>query len=282
MENIKVYIETGILEQYVLGDLTLEEMVQVETMAVQHEEVRNELDAIEQSLERFAHQNAVQPPADLEKRIFEKLGLKHDTVIEVDDVDKKAEAIIVPLRPSNAKIRTLRFALVACVALLVISVSALYVTYNKLSNAHEQIASLNQNNQKFAATVSRLEFKSDGLSQTVAMDADKEWATVRLAGVKNTPAANMNVYWNKQKKEVLINYTAMSLPITDEAHQFQLWALVNGKPISLGVFGGKDLPQQATIKMEDIDAAQAFAVTVEPTGGSASPTMEKMVVMGSV
>ncbi|WP_354357458.1 anti-sigma factor [Pedobacter sp. UYP30] len=282
MENIKIYIETGALEQYVLGDLSPEEMLQVETMAALHEEVRKELDAIEQSLEKFAIQNAVQPPVDLEKKLFQKLGLKQDFTVEADEIKTHAEPIIVPLKPNNANIRTLRFALVACVALLVISVAALFVAYNKLNDAHQQIASLNLNNQKFAATVSQLEFKNGGLSQAVAMSSSKEWATVRLAGVKNTPSANMDVYWNKQNKEVLINYTAMSLPTTDQAHQYQLWALVNGKPVSLGVFGGKNLPLEATLKMEGIDTAQAFAVTIEPMGGSSSPTMEKMVVMGSV
>ncbi|WP_457269772.1 anti-sigma factor [Pedobacter sp. UYEF25] len=282
MENIKAYIETGVLEQYVLGDLSPGEMVQVETMAVQHKEIRDELDAIEQSLERFANKNAVQPPADVEKKLFLKLGLNEYLVEQVEDFAAPKEPKTVPLKASNTHVRLLRFALAACVALLVVSVAALFVTYNKLTNAHEQIASLNQNNQKFAATVSQLEFKNDGLSQAVAVNSSKDWATIRLAGVKETPSANMDVYWNRQKKEVVINYTAMSLPITDKAHQYQLWALVNGKPVSLGVFGGKDEPQHATLKMEGIEIAQAFAVTLEPMGGSTSPTMEKMIVMGSV
>jgi anti-sigma-K factor RskA len=72
----------------------------------------------------------------------------------------------------------------------------------------------------------------------------------------------------------------MSLPKTDNGHEYQLWALVDGKPVSLGVFGpnAKDAVQQ----METIEKAQAFAVTIEPTGGSVNPTMEKMVAMGGV
>jgi anti-sigma-K factor RskA len=34
--------------------------------------------------------------------------------------------------------------------------------------------------------------------------------------------------------------------------------------------------------METIQKAQAFAVTIEPMGGSANPTMEKMLVMGAI
>ena len=34
--------------------------------------------------------------------------------------------------------------------------------------------------------------------------------------------------------------------------------------------------------METIQKAQAFAVTIEPMGGSVNPTMERMVAMGSL
>jgi len=34
--------------------------------------------------------------------------------------------------------------------------------------------------------------------------------------------------------------------------------------------------------MQTIQEAQAFAVTVEPMGGSVNPTMEKLTVLGGV
>lgn len=282
MENINTYIETGILEQYVLGELSPEEMLRVEAKAAQHEEVRAEVTHIEQTLEKLATQNAVQPPVDLEAKLFSRLGLEYNAISDINTTTKQVEPKIVPLDTNGSNVRMLKFALAACIALLIVSVAALFITYNKLNDAHDQIASLNVNNQKFAATVSELEYKNTGLSQAVAFSTNKEWTTVQLAGVKNSLAAKMVVYWNKRNKEVLINYTAMSLPNTDNAHQYQLWAMVNGKPVSLGVFGGSNLPTKATIKMRNIENAQAFAVTIEPNGGSASPTMEKMVVMGGV
>ena len=72
----------------------------------------------------------------------------------------------------------------------------------------------------------------------------------------------------------------MELPKTDKTHEYQLWALVDGKPVSLGVFG--ENAKEAVQQMETIEKAQAFAVTIEPIGGSVNPTMEKMVVMGGV
>lgn len=285
VENLKAYIESGVLELYVLGDLSPEETLQVEEMASQNPEVRDEIAAIEEAMEQYAMQNAVEPSADVETRLFEKLGLS-----EVEEnVNVQPEPIyaeeprIIRLDGSDAKVRTLRYALVACVALLVISTAALFITYSKLNDAHDQIASLSLDKQKFAGVVSKLEFENQGLSNVAEMAESKEWATIRMTGQAFSPASKMKVFWNKKDKSVLINYVAMDLPKADAQHEYQLWALVNGKPVSLGLFGKTDSTNnEALVKMQAIQEAQAFAVTLEPTGGSVNPTMEKLTVMGGV
>jgi anti-sigma-K factor RskA len=285
VENLKAYIESGVLELYVLGDLSPEEALQVEEMASQHPEVRDEIAAIEQAMEQYAMQNAVEPSAGVETRLFEKLGLseaEEHVNIQPEPIYTE-EPRIIRLDGSDAKVRTLRYALVACIALLVVSTAALFITYNKLNAAHDQIASLNLDKQKFAGVVSKLEFENQGLDNMAAMADSKEWATIRMAGQAFSPGSKMKVYWNKKDKRVLINYVAMDLPKTDAAHQYQLWALVNGKPVSLGVFGKTDSTNnEALVKMQTIQEAQAFAVTIEPMGGSVNPTMDKLTVMGGV
>lgn len=285
MENLKAYIESGVLELYVLGDLSPEEALQVEEMAAQHPEVKAEIAAIEQAIEQYAMQNAVEPSADVETRLLEKLGLSEvesqKTVKPTPPIAQ--EANIIPFDESAGKVRILRYALVACVALLIISTAALFITYSKLNDAHDQIASLNLDKQQFAGVVSKLEFENQGLSNMAAMADSQEWATINMTGQKFSPKAKMKVYWNKKDKSVLINYVAMDLPKTDQAHEYQLWAMVNGKPVSLGVFGKSDsTANEALVKMQAIQEAQAFAVTIEPMGGSVNPTMEKITVMGGV
>lgn len=287
MENLKAYIESGVLELYVLGDLSPEETLQVEEIAAQNPEVRAEIAAIEEAMEQYAMQNAVEPSADVETRLFEKLGLS-----EVDEQENiqsapapvyTEEPRIIRLDESAGKVRVLRYALVACVALLIVSTAALFITYSKLNDAHDQIASLNLDKQKFAGVVSKLEFENQGLGNMAAMADSKEWATISMQGQAFSPASKMKVYWNKKDKSVLINYVAMDLPKTDKEHEYQLWALVNGKPVSLGVFGKSDsTANEALVKMQAIQEAQAFAVTLEPMGGSVNPTMDKLTVMGGV
>ena len=284
MENLKAYIESGVLELYVLGDLSPEEALQVEEMASQNPEVSAEIAAIEQAMEQYAMRNAIEPAAHVEASLFNKLGIgEEEPIVTASNTETPNAPKIIKLESTNGNVKTLRYALVACIALLIISTGALIVTYSRLNDANDQIVSLNQDKQRFANVVNKLEFENEGLNNMAEMAESKEWATIRMAGQTFSPKSKMNVYWNKKDKTVLINYAAMDLPKTDREHEYQLWAMVNGKPVSLGVFGGKDsVSTEALRKMETIQNAQAFAVTIEPTGGSVNPTMEKLTVMGGV
>jgi len=73
LEDIKAYIESGILELYVLGDVTPEEKRQVEEIAAKHPAIKAELGEIERSMELYAEANAVEPAADLRERILNSI-----------------------------------------------------------------------------------------------------------------------------------------------------------------------------------------------------------------
>ena len=277
MEEAKAYIESGILELYVLGQLSAPESNEVEEMANKYSEVKAEILAIELVMENYAQHNSIVPSDKLESQLFDTLGLKNTEEIIV-------EPKIVSLynTTNDGKVTKLRYALVACSILLAISLGALFSAHKELKDANFQIASLSTDKEKFASTASQLKFENAGMENRIAMTETDEWTTIKLAGVQNSQKAKMFVYWNKNNKNILINYAAMSLPKTDQSHEYQLWALVDGKPVSLGVFASNENAKEAVKQMDTIQKAQAFAVTVEPTGGSVTPTMEKMVVMGAI
>ncbi|MFT5819413.1 MAG: mannose-6-phosphate isomerase-like protein (cupin superfamily) [Crocinitomix sp.] len=52
--NIKNYIESGVLEEYVLGNLSVDERLKVEICAAEHSAIKTEIAAIELSFENFA------------------------------------------------------------------------------------------------------------------------------------------------------------------------------------------------------------------------------------
>jgi len=279
VEESKAYIETGILELYVLGQLNAREQLEVEAMAIKFPEVSKEINAIEIAMEQYALSHAIEPTAGLEKQIFEEI-----TATPVDQPPVAPTDNIVPLYPDNSSstIRTLRFALVACIALLVISAAALYSAHTKLNLANQQIASLSTDREKFAATVSYIKDENKDLQEIAAISSDPTWTPVKLAGTKISPQANMMVYWHKKGQHVMVDNTKMALPENDASHQYQLWAMVNGKPVDLGVFDAQTQPKKLLLAMKEVGNAQAFAVTLEKRGGSVNPTMEKMVALGAV
>ncbi|KIO75991.1 hypothetical protein TH53_17375 [Pedobacter lusitanus] len=286
MEEVKAYIETGILELYVLGQLNAHEQREVEEMAAKYPAIKEEISAIEIAMEQYAIKHAIEPTGGLDKQIFEKILVPAST----EAAPKKSlpatnhEARIIPLQNDNAAstIKTLRYALVACIGLLIVSVVALYSAHDKLNSANQQIIALNVNKEKFASTVSFMKEENKDLQQIATIAADPTWTSVKLAGTKISPQANMMVYWHKKGQHVMVDITKMALPENDASHQYQLWAIVNGKPVDLGVFDATAVPKKLLISMKEVGNAQAFAVTLEKRGGSINPTMEKMVVMGGV
>lgn len=277
MEEGSTYIESGKLELYVLGQLNAVEQIEVEAMAAKFPEIKQEIEAIEMAMEQYALHHAIKPAADLETKILEKINN-----FQQDDVTKNA--VVVPLKNASyeSKIQTLRIALVACVALLIISMVALYSAHNRLDNAKDQIAGLLLEKEKFAGTVNYMKQINTDLQKFADITNDPDWKTVKLAGTKMDPNAKMIVYWHVSEKQVMINHQKLELPVNDQDHQYQLWALVNGSPVSLGVFDVKPDAAGILLNMKDIAVAQTFAVTLEKRGGSATPTMSQMIVAGNV
>lgn len=287
MEEGKAYIESGILELYVLGELNEQEQHEVEAMAAQYPEVKQEISAIELAMEEYAIQHSVQPSKGLENKILEKIEAATIDTSKVSEnltTTTPQDAKILPLYPEGyeSKLKTLRIALVACAVLLIVAGIALYSAHTELGTAKDQIIALNQDKQKFANTVNYMKETNQELQTIADMPNDPDWKTVKLAGTKMAPQAKMMVYWHTSGRHVMVDNSKMGLPKNDQAHQYQLWALVNGKPVDLGVFDVKADTTHILLKMKEIGSAQAFAVTLEKRGGVASPTMDQMIVMGGV
>jgi anti-sigma-K factor RskA len=86
------------------------------------------------------------------------------------------------------------------------------------------------------------------------------------------------VYWNPKTKEVYLDI--QRLKEISRENQFQLWAIIDDKPVNAGVF---DNEQEGLIEMNKIGPGVAvFAVTIEPRGGKESPTLSTMQVAGKV
>jgi anti-sigma-K factor RskA len=278
VEEIKAYIETGILELYVLGDVSPDEKLQVEAMALKHPAIKAELDEIERSMERYAQENAVEPAEGLRNRILGSTltNLGDDSNFtaapshqESDSYDDEDNVATLPARTGNS---FYKYALAASLTLLIVSTVALIIVYNRLQDSKGQLVALLAEKQQFTNRVNLMD-------KQLSILRDPSFKVLKLQGTAKTPTMAVMLAFSPSKKKVMLDMSSMKLPQNDKDHQYQLWALVGGKPVDLGVF---DATADSTDmkEMKSIALADAFAVTLEPKGGSINPTMDQMMVLG--
>jgi anti-sigma-K factor RskA len=68
------------------------------------------------------------------------------------------------------------------------------------------------------------------------------------------------------------------LPPPPDDHDYQVWAIVDGTPVDLGVLDS----QLGIHRMRSIADATAFTVTIETLGGNPVPNLDRMVLLGEV
>jgi hypothetical protein len=94
-----------------------------------------------------------------------------------------------------------------------------------------------------------------------------------LGGTATAPRSEAMIMWDSTSKDVYL--MVRNLPRAGNDKQYQLWALLDGKPVDLGTFELRQ--ERLLVKMKGVQAAQAFAITLEPKGGSATPTGDMYV-----
>jgi hypothetical protein len=208
----------------------------------------------------------------LRSRILNSLvtNLGDDNTFNKKTVETKNNVIALPVAKTNS---FYKYAFAACLALLLASSVALVVMYNRLQESNTQLAALQLDKQHFASRVNLVEGQ-------LQVFRDASFKFLKLKATSKAPAgAAITIAWSPAKKKVMIDMGTMDMPVNDKDHQYQLWALVAGKPVDLGVFD-KDPDSTDMKEMKPIASADAFAVTLEPRGGSVSPNMDEMMVIG--
>lgn len=270
MENIKDYIESGILELFILGDLPEAERLEVERLRALYPEIDTELESIEKSIWNYSQTKAIVPDASTRGRFLSAIDSE-------EEVPK-----VIHIHKNKQRINYYKYALAACIALLLVSLVVIFNLNKQLDDRDQKILALETSNQKFANQVNfqKQQIAENRRSLEVYRNP-QQYQLVALKGTNNTPEASMKVAFNVVNKEVLIDLSSLNLPVLDDQHQYQLWAIVEDKPVDLGVFDNSPFGE-GLLTMKSVTNAKAFAVTQEKKGGSPVPTLSAMVVIGSI
>ena len=260
--NIEEYISTGILEAYALGELNTAERIEIEKALAQYPALRDELNRIEQTQEKLLMDSAIAPHANVKESLMGK-------------VKDQPKAKVVTLVNDNSSVW--KYSLAASVVFGLLASGLTYNYYSKWRQSEQNLSDIIAQNQRMAQEYNHVNQRLDQLETDVRVINNPAFKRTVMSGTANAPQALASVYWNESTKETYLSIQNMKA--LAQENQYQLWAIVDGKPVDMGVF---DSVYGGLLKMKTITGPVAFAVTIESRGGKPSPSLETMQVMGKV
>jgi anti-sigma-K factor RskA len=273
--DIQAYIQSGIVETYVLGVASAEEVAEIEKLRLTYPEVDKAIDEFSESLETEAFANAIAPPPEVKTKIMAAISHEKDSSIKTIALPLKDEDtnVSAPVR----SLRVWRFAAAASVVLFLISAALNYYLYNRYSSQNSAYQALLTERNSLQANNQIYQTQLHQWQSAAQMMADPTMAMIKMPGAPGKENNMATLFWDTKTKDVYV--MPNKLPKVEGGKQYQLWALVDGKPVDAGIL---DPTCNSVCKMKNIPKAQAFAITLENEGGSATPTMNAMYVMGKV
>jgi anti-sigma-K factor RskA len=256
------YIESGILELYVYGLLSEPENEEVHTIAKNNPEINDEIIAIEKAIVALSSSFSPFISAEHFEKIKEKLELKHAKVIE--------------LEPTRNWVQYIGWA--ASILLLV----GIGYQYNQLEQTNTQVVNAEMEKAKMEKDLNALQLKNKASETSLAVVRDANNTVVALGGQAVAPQSSAKVYWNKETKVVYVDATG--LPEPPDGMVYQVWALKLNPltPTSIGLLENFKVNNQKIFAVDNATDAEAFGITLEPNGGSLTPTMEQLYTLGKV
>lgn len=273
-------ILSGKLELYVAGSLPEVEMREIAALAQQHPEIASEIERIELAMvSYYAQGDEVMSEAEMDKNIA---GI-------VTAVKKEVPVMPIPTG-KTVVISMSRTAVAAMISGLVLTTALAALMWSQQNSLRKEIAEIKNSQQQLLAENNQYKAADEAYRKQMQLVQDIFAKRVEVKTVSNNPFTNQPntltkegnfilLYWQPQTKKVLL--MSANLPQLSPEEQYQLWGMVDGKPVDAGVFEYKDGQFQASFQ-KDISDAKAFAVSIEPRGGSKSPTIDKVCMVGSL
>lgn len=251
--NIQEYISSGFIELYVMGLCSPEEEKELEQLRKEHPELHIAILQFEQDMEDKMLQQGILPPAAVDEKILNQIDSIVAPVVSI----KKTT---IPVK----KVNWLRAIAASVTLLLGISAYFNYTLYRK--------------NKKQEALITSAQ-TSPLPASDYAVITNPSITPVAMYGVGTHTICRCTMFWDKKtgKAYIMIHH----LPQSSSTRDYQLWAEVDGKMVSVGII--KDEIRGRFIEVQNVPyRSVAFKVTLEDAGGANSPTLEETYLEGKI
>ena len=245
-EKIRIFLDTDLLEKYLLGTTTPEESMQVERYIAMYPEVRKTYDELQINLETFAKLYALKTPEGLKAKILNRI---------------KAQ--------NTGRRKFQRFAIAASLTAFLFAGSS-YFFWNQNQNLQDENVIVNNKIRTLEEDMK--EQLEDVRNQFIVLN-NPQTKKYTVNGNKKAKELKAVAYINPVKKLSYIN--VQSLPNLPDNQCYQMWAEVNGEMVNLGVI--KNVDDKDRLRPLPYAENAIGYITIEPQGGNDTPTVQNIV-----
>ncbi|TVZ51973.1 anti-sigma factor [Dokdonia sp. Hel_I_53] len=260
MKDENTYIDSGVLELFVYGTLPEDEMVKVAHEVLENKTLLDEVVSIEGALMQLSSAAAPYKPK------FKNLNISFEKDEDVIPLSRKRTPITSYL---------------GWAAALVLLFGLAYV-YTEKSELENRIV---DTERELLLQEGKTLVAEENLEQTKSLldvVRARNVISIPLAGQEIAPEAYASVFWDKENNKAYID--VKGLPEPPEGKVYQVWSLTLEPltPTSLGVLNEFDTQGSQLFEFSNPNSSEAFGITLEPAGGSVSPTLEQLYTLGVV
>lgn len=242
------FLNSGLLEQYVLGLTSSEEDQIVQQYLEVFPELNSEVNVLHQAMQQYAMEQSISPP-------------KSQHHPSLNGSSTSARDIIGNFNWSRLAIMGL------------IGLSFFFFRTNQ-----QQGKAIMQVEAEYAALKTYCQASQSKVhAQQLTLDKvhHPHTASILLAGTTIAPGYFALAHWNPTLKEGWIDPT--KLPTLPEGKQYQVWADVDGEMIGIGLIPPQS---QVLISVTYIAHAESINITEEELGGADHPNVNMLTANG--
>lgn len=237
--------ESGLLELYVLGELSTHDRAEVEAAILKYPELKQEIKEIENAF--FQYSNFIKEKAP--SKVLDNL------LNQTSDSEDKS----MPKSNNN-------FLSWILGGLLLISSYFIFNLYNESTDLSETLEKerieCEEEKENSEYNKKLLEFLSNPNNELIQVSPTERFANTQLLLFSNPD----------QKKNIL---QVQNLPTLANNQSFQLWSLKgNQAPIPMDVFEDSD---NKFIELGFEENTNTYAITIEQSGGAQSPNLDMLI-----
>ncbi|TAI48518.1 anti-sigma factor [Flagellimonas allohymeniacidonis] len=260
--DTKAYIESGIIELYVAGQLTEKENLEVARYARMYPEIKKEILEVENTI--LAVSRSASPKS----------------VPSFDAIRQKLEGQegkVIPMEKKSSSWKPY----VGWAAAVVCALGIVYL-YNQNEQLNSGMEVTNTEIEKLEQEIKEANESLEKSTQLLDQLRNKDVVVVQLGGQSVSPESFAKAYWNKEEGQLFID--AQGLPEPPEGMAYQVWSLTLDPltPTSVGLLENFESNDNGVFTLVNSNASEAFGITLEPEGGSAAPNLEQLYVLGTV